>query len=169
MIIKTKNLIIKPNGTKNLETTHIYSSDLDTTKYMYYLPNHSLDETLNFLEEVEKEWQKEDIRVYEFAIFLNDKHIGAISLSLIDEEKGELGWIINKNYQHQGYGYEAALEMIELAKKINLKKVIAHCDTQNIPSYHLMEKLQMKRVKEQDRIYPDKRGQAKEYMYERIL
>lgn len=51
---------------------------------------------------------------------------------------------INPLYQLQGFAYEAATTLINWASEhYPLKKVIAHCDDRNIPSYKLMEKLGM--------------------------
>lgn len=106
---------------------------------------------------------------YEFAILYNDIHVGSISLNLFDNEKAEIGWILNKRYHHLGIATEAAFGIINYAKELNLKTLIAHCDTRNVPSYTLMEKIGMKRVGEGVRVYRDERGIAKEYLYELSL
>ena len=93
---KTSRLTLRPLSTSDLTTTHEYASDLDVTKYMYYLPNHTVAETLQFLQWCEDEWSKERPDDYEFAICLDGKHIGAVSLSRVDVEVYELGWILAK-------------------------------------------------------------------------
>ena len=163
--IKTNRLILRPLSTSDLLTTHIYAADLEVTKYMIFLPNHNVDETLDFLKWCEKEWGKEHPNDYEFAICFDGKHIGAISLSRVDELCYELGWIVDKEHQGRGFATEAAQELVRLAKSLGAKKVIAHCDTRNIASRRVMEKLGMKFVLEQDRQYLDERGMAREYEY----
>ena len=37
--IRTERLVLRPLGVKYLQTTHIYASDYENTKYMVNLPN----------------------------------------------------------------------------------------------------------------------------------
>ena len=166
---KTCRLTLRPLSTKDLATTHEYATDLDVTKYMIYLPNHSEEETLEFLQWCEAEWNKEQPNDYEFAICLNGKHIGAISLSHVDGTYYELGWVLHKHYQGTGYATEAARELVRFAKSLGAQKLIAHCDTRNVASRRVMEKLGMELVLEQDRQYLDERGMAREYEYAIVL
>ena len=163
--LNTSRLMLRPLSTNDLTTTHKYASDLNTTKYMYYLPNHNIGETLAFLHDAEMEWSKANPEFYEFAICLDGDHIGAVSLSHVEDDRYELGWIVDKHYQGHGYATEAARELVKLAKTLDAKQVIAHCDTRNIASRRVMEKIGMTFVLEQKRQYLDERGIAKEYMY----
>lgn len=148
MEIKTKRLILKPLGIQYLKTVFEYASDLETTKYMVWFPKKNLDETSDFLMGADKEWAKEKPEFYEFAVIFDGKHIGAVSIYLSqDMTKGEIGWIFNKKYWGQGFAEESAKALIDFAVDgLGLKKIIAHCDTENIGSYRLMEKLGMKRT-----------------------
>ena len=165
----TDRLTLRPLTTRDLLTAHKYATDLDVTKYMINLPNQNIVETLEFLLWCEDEWEKDIPTDYEFAICLNDNHIGAISLSQVDDFCYELGWILDKGYQGNGYATEAARELTRFAKSLGAKKLIAHCDTRNVASRRVMEKLGMKFVLEQDRQYSDERGKAREYEYAMTL
>lgn len=168
MIIQTKRLLLRPLKISDINTVHEYASDLENTKYMMFLPNTSLKETLNFLEGVEREWKKEDPSTFEFAIILDDIHIGAVSISLNkSNETGEIGWILNKKYWNCGYVTEAAKAVLDFAKnKLKLKKVIAQCDFRNTPSFKVMEKLGMKLIDENGiRSYLKRKETAKELTY----
>ncbi len=147
-LIKDK-ITLEPLGLKHLETVHEYASDLENTRYMVHLPNETIEETKAFLEQKEAEWQKEVPESYEFAVLLGeDVHIGAVCAYLNEERtEAEIGWIINKKYWKKGYAFEAAKLLLEFCKKeIGIYKFIAVCDTENIGSYRVMEKLGMKRV-----------------------
>ena len=169
LVLNTGRLTLRPLSTKDLATTHEYAADLDVTKYMIYLPNHSVQETLDFLQWCEAEWNKDQPDDYEFAICLNSKHIGAISLSQVEGTCYELGWVLQKPYHSNGYATEAAHELVRFAKSLGAQKLIAHCDTRNIASRRVMEKLGMELVLEQDRQYLDERGAAREYEYAMAL
>lgn len=146
--ISTERLVLKPLEKKYLRSTIQYAMDLENAKYMCRLPNETVEETEAFLADVEKEWKKEQPEFLEFAITYNDIHIGAVSV-YFENDKGELGWIINKNYWGNGFAYEAAKALIHYAKtEMKVSYFVAHCDTENISSYKLMEKLGMIRTGE---------------------
>lgn len=170
----TSNAIsIVPNGPKYLESTDAYARDKENTKYMMFLPNESKEETLSFLENAEKEWQKEKPMVYEYAILLGDVHIGAVSFDFLNEERTEveMGWIVNKRYWGHGYAFQAAKIMVDFCiGELGVKKFIAHCDTENVGSYRTMEKLGMKRISVSDgRKNRGSEELRQEYRYELII
>lgn len=54
-------------------------------------------------------------------------------------------------------------------RKIKGKKIIAHCDTENVPSYKTMEKIGMHRVSESgDRKNKYSDEERREYIYELV-
>ena len=148
MEIRTKRLLLSPLGPQYVNTAFAYSGDLENTKFMLDLPEESIEETAEFFKKAEGEWQKEFPEFYEFAILTEGTHIGAVCLYLNeDRTEGELGWILNKRYWGHGYTLEAAQALIDYAyQNLGIKKFIAYCDSENIPSYSLMEKLGMSRV-----------------------
>ena len=148
MEIRTNRLLLVPLGPQYLASTYCYSGNIENAKYMVYLPDSDISETESFLNRVHSEWRKPAPMVYEFAILLNKEHIGSVGVD-IDEDKveGELGWIIHKKHWGKGYAVEAAKEVIDfVVRERNIKKFIAHCDSENIGSYRVMEKLGMKLV-----------------------
>ena len=95
--LTTERLVLRPMSTGYLYSVHEYASDKDTCKYMVFLPNESLEETIEFIRDAEKEFSKDVPSYYEMAVFLGDVHIGAVSLYLNGTgTSGELGWIINR-------------------------------------------------------------------------
>ncbi|VEU82827.1 GNAT family N-acetyltransferase [Acholeplasma hippikon] len=144
MKLHTERLTLVPLGIKYLESTHEYSSDKDVTKYMFF-HNENIETTAAFLIGVDLAWNQFPITYYEFAILFENKHVGAISL-YIEDDRAEIGWILNKKYWNRGIISEAAFKMVEFAKSLGLKKLTANCDSENIASYKVMEKIGMKRV-----------------------
>ncbi len=145
--LKTKNLEIVPLTLDFLDTAYEYSSDRDL-RYMLFLPQDSIEETKTFLSESEAEWQKKNPKNYECAVLCNGVHIGGISLTLDEKnETAELGWCLGAKSRGNGYALEAAVAIVHWAKeKLSISKFIAHCDSENAPSWMTMEKLGMKRV-----------------------
>lgn len=145
--IHTKRLTLKPLGIQYLKTVHEYASDPENTKYMMFLPNETIEETIEFLQKADEEWNRSKPSFYEFAILYEDRQVGAVSISLEDDSSGELGWIINKKYWKLGIGHEAASALVDYAvREFHIKHFIAHCDAENMASYKIMEKLGMSRT-----------------------
>ncbi|MFL5811991.1 MAG: GNAT family N-acetyltransferase, partial [Bdellovibrionia bacterium] len=58
-----------------------------------------------------------------------------------------LGWAINPDFQKQGYATEAARALIAFGfEQLGLSVIYTTCDTRNVASYRVMEKVGMKRV-----------------------
>lgn len=145
--LRTTRLLLRPLCLQDINTTHLYASDIENTKYMLFLPNFSLEETKHFLAGVEMEWMKDAPSVYEFAIVYQQEHIGAISLEIINHDTAEIGWILRKDYWNRGYITEAAEALKQFAKQhLGLTTLIAHCDSQNIASQRVMNKIKMMRL-----------------------
>lgn len=169
MEIKTSRLCLSPLGMEYLASTHEYSSDREATKYMVYLPDDTIEETARFLKNVDAEWSKVKPEFYEFAILFHEKHIGAISLYLEENGTvGELGWVIHRNYWNQGIATEAAKALLTYSEDVlGVHHFIAHCDSENIASYTVMEKIGMVRVQcSEGRKNKSSEELRKEYMYE---
>ena len=140
--IVTERLTLVPHGPQFLETTNEYALDPENTKYMFYLPNQDSEETLAFLRSAEEEWAKDEPSSYEYAVLYEGRHIGAVSIYL-ENGAWEIGWILNKKYWGQGFGYEAAKALVDHFAGRGVRRFIAHCDTENAASRKIMEKLGM--------------------------
>lgn len=150
---------------RDAETVHEYASNAETTRFMFFLPNKRFEDTAAFLQSVRAEWRKEKPSFYEFAVELDGSQIGAVSVSL-DGDAAELGWILNRRYHNCGYATEAAIAVKDFAvHTLGQTQLRAHCDTRNVASARVMEKLGFVRVGEGPRQYPDERGEAREYTY----
>lgn len=143
MEIKTERLILRPLGTEYIASAHAYASDAENTKYMMFLPNEAISETIGFLSDCENEWKKAYPSYYEFAVILDGRHIGAVSIyPNTEKDEAELGWILDRRFHGHGYATEAARALIRFASGcLALRRFIAHCDTENLASQSVMKKL----------------------------
>lgn len=166
--MKTDRLTLRPLNIADLETVHAYAADEENTAYMLRLPNHTIEETAQFLRCVTSEWEKEYPDFYEFAVVLDGLQIGAISVYLDDTRQiGELGWILNKRYWRKGIISEAAFAMKEFAiNTLKVTKITAACDYRNAASYGVMMKLGLKPESDSGvRTYEKKNETVKELMF----
>ncbi len=167
--LKTDRLLIRSMTMKDVESTYRYQGDKELTKYMLFLPDESLETTREFIKGIEEEQMGDNPKRFEMVIFLGEEHIGGISIYLEEdngETVGEIGWIIRKEYQGQGYITEAAKAVIKFAfDNLPINKIIAHCDQRNIASKTVMEKLEMFLEESANRFYKKRNEVAKEYKY----
>lgn len=166
--INTKRLVLKPLGVEYLESVHEYASDPENTRFMLRLPNTTIEETRDFLQDAENEWKRGTPSFYKFAVIYEGRQIGAVSLYLEDGTSGELGWILNKKYWRRGIAYEAASALMDYAiRELGIRHFIAHCDAENTASYRIMEKLGMSRTSMQGgRRNKASDEESMEYQYE---
>lgn len=157
--LTTDRLLLRPLNLHDLEAVYEYSGDSGHIRYMMYLPDESIEQAREFLENAEAEWEKEAPQFYEFGIVLKEKLIGAVSLYLSEDGKeGELGWVLHRNYIKQGYATEAAAALKEFAVTgLKLGKLVAHCDKRNTASAQVMEKIGL--VLEQEGIREYRNGE----------
>ena len=143
MELKTQRLTLIPLDTTHFRDFHSYAADPDNTRMMLFMPMESEEDSMQYLAEREAQWHAEKQLIYEFAVMLDGVHIGCVSLDVLPEHCGELGWILRRQYWGNGYAPEAAGALIRLAAEIGIRRLIAHCDSENTASRHVMEKLGM--------------------------
>ena len=82
-----------------------------------------------------------------YAIDLKDsgKVIGNIYCGNRDFAAKEVGYIVNRRYQHKGYAVEALSAVIAQAFREGAHRVYAECDPRNVPSWRLLEKVGLRR------------------------
>ena len=149
MELRTSRLTLRPASRADLHTTFAYAGNTENTRFMMFLPYADLAETEEYLRACEEEWQKAEPDFYEFAICLDGIHIGGVTLYMLeDRREGELGWILHRDYWRHGYITEAALAVMDFARRIGIKRLIACCDSENTASYKTMVKLGMHLVKD---------------------
>ena len=73
------------------------------------------------------------------------KVIGNICCGNRDFAAREVGYIVNKHYQQQGYAAEALSAVIAQAFREGIHRVYAECDPRNVPSWKLLEKVGLRR------------------------
>lgn len=142
MHIVTERLVIREFESSDWQDVLQYTSDPVVMKYM---PEAVFTEELakQFLEQNKGEQAKN------YAVMLKTKQqvIGHIVFHpWFGEHTHEIGWIFNSSHQNKGYATEAARAMLQYGFEVlNMHRVIATCQPENIPSYRVMEKLGMRR------------------------
>lgn len=141
--IVTERLIIRPVAVSDTEEIHKYAGDKEIDM-MLFLPNDTVEQTVEFVRNSVREWERENPSIREYVIIYNDNIIGGIDLETLDESTFEIGWVVSKDYRNKGFVTEAGKALIGYAFDVLLaRKVIAHCDIRNSASEKVMKKLGM--------------------------
>lgn len=137
--IETERLILRPFREEDYDDLFEFLSQLEDNEFESY-PGITYE---NGKEHLNYRLASEEF----YAIELKDsgKVIGNIYCGNRDFEARELGYIVNKNYQRQGYAREALDGVIRFLFQSGIHRVYAECDPRNDCSWRLLEKAGLRR------------------------
>ncbi|MBQ6174360.1 MAG: GNAT family N-acetyltransferase [Clostridia bacterium] len=158
MELKTERLTLRPVMPGDEAGIHEYAGDRSITM-MYWLPNETFDETVDFVRQSAAEWQSADQTDFAFVILLDGRIIGGCDADLshsAGRSYATLGWIIHKAYRGRGFASEAARALLDFAfTHLRIGKVYAQCDILNPASFAVMKHIGMTCVSDTGtRTYP---------------
>ncbi len=136
--IKTERLLLRPLKTSDIDDVTEFMCNTENTYYarVGVQTRKSCEEYIEYSKDIP----------YIYAVVKDGSVIGTAELTICDDNQGELGWIIHKNYWNTGLCTEIGKILLELAfKDVKLRRVYAHCDTNNVGSWRVMEKIGMRR------------------------
>ena len=146
--IETERLILRKFKETDFADVHSYASCVENIIYMLWGPNTE-EETREFIRRCIESAEKNPIKIYPYAAELKSsgKMIGACECHIGDSGIcAELGWILHRDYWNKGYCTEMGTALMNFAfEELNVRRIIAYCDAENIGSYRVMEKLGMRR------------------------
>jgi Acetyltransferases, including N-acetylases of ribosomal proteins len=139
-MIKTSRLIIRRFTPEDWVDLHEYLSDPTVVFYEPY-DVFTKDESIK-----EAARRAENEAFWAVCLRNSDKLIGNIYLAEGDFFTWELGFVFNSAYQGCGYAFEAASALVEYAFSVcGAHRITAMCNPDNIKSWHLLERLGMRR------------------------
>jgi RimJ/RimL family protein N-acetyltransferase len=144
--LKTERLILRKYTEDDFEAVHSYGSCVENIIYMPFGPNTE-EQTREFISRSIKGAEENPIANYQYAVVLKEDGalIGGCGINISGDE-AEIGWLVHRNYWKQGYGTEMGRELLRFGfEEMNLHRIIARCDVDNIGSYRIMEKIGMRR------------------------
>lgn len=169
---ETERLLLRPYEISDFDAVHQYSSDPENLTYMMWGPN-TPEETREFIEDAIAAANSARPEEYLFAAVEKKSGRllggGLISVSgkvspVFDEAEsvpfapvadkavfegsgsGELGWIIRRDRQKEGFGTELGGFLLWFGfAALRLHRITAHCDAENYGSRRVMENIGMRR------------------------
>jgi RimJ/RimL family protein N-acetyltransferase len=148
-LIETERLFLRDLVASDWHAVHEYASDPEVVRFMEWGPNRE-DETIGFVERSISAQREKPRRNFDLAIVLKDtgKLIVACGIHVSNPEsrEGWLGYCLNPNFWGKGYATETALGLVNYGfEELNLHRLFATCNTENLASAHVLEKSGMKK------------------------
>ncbi|MCI8388404.1 MAG: GNAT family N-acetyltransferase [Clostridiales bacterium] len=135
---KTERLLLRPFRSDDVNAAYDYIGNHENTKYTRagMQTKEQCAEFINSISEDE----------YIFAVEYDGKLIGTAELAICEDNQATLGWIIHRDYWGHGFCTEIGKQLLSIAfDELKLRRVMAFCDTENIGSWRVMEKIGMRR------------------------
>lgn len=144
--IKTGRLLLRKFKTSDAEEIFAtWTSDERVAKYTSWYAHETSEDTKAYVEYMVS---KNELSDYNWVIELDHKIIESIGVCYSDDylEIAGIAYALGYEYWGKGYITEAANAVIRfLFHDVNYRKVIAGCDSENVGSSKVMEKVGMKR------------------------
>lgn len=122
-----------------------YAQDEDVTRYLIWPPHKSIEDTKDFLKRCQTSWSSDSD--FPWAIIRKEDNIlvGMVGIR-INEHGVNLGYLLGKQFWHQGYMIETLKPIIDWAfSQDEIYRVWAFCDVENTSSASLLEKAGLQR------------------------
>lgn len=144
--LETKQLLLRPFTEDDFAAAHSYASCAENTIYMEWGPN-SGEETRAFIRTAIEDAKQMPCINYQYAVVQKDSNalLGACNLA-VSSDAAEIGWILHRDAWGQGYATEMGGALLQFGfDALQLHRIHAHCDAENVASFKVMEKLGMRR------------------------
>ncbi len=140
IILETNRILIRKFKKSDWHDLYEYLSDPEVVRYEPY--------DIFTQDGAKKEASKRSASDSFYAVVLksNSKMIGNLYFNKQDFDTFELGFVFNRTYQGNGYATESAQALMDHAfEHWYARRIIAMCNPENTNSWHLLERLHMRR------------------------
>jgi len=135
-ILNTERLILRSLRDDDAAAMHIAMSDVDLMQYWSSAPHSKVEQTQAYVKINANEDQYKTWAITKD----NDEALGWVVLVDRRENVKEIGYILRRSHWGYGYASEAVKTVIEYGfDHLNLRKIIADTDPDNIASNRLLE------------------------------
>ena len=149
MALETERLLLRPFVEDDWRAVHEYAADPEVCRYMAWGPNTE-ESTKEFIKSAIANQDERPRISFPFAVVLKatGELVGGckIHISSRGDRESWIGYCLNRGYWGEGYGTEAAGALLEFGfGKLDLHRIFATCDPENVASARVLEKIGMTR------------------------
>ncbi|MEK3951941.1 GNAT family N-acetyltransferase [Psychrobacillus sp. FSL K6-1464] len=145
-ILETERLILRKVTEEDIEDMYLYGSDEEVSKYVTWNTHETIADTKGFVEFVLNKYENKQVSPWGIEYKENGKFIGTIDFVWWqpNHKIAEIGYVISRDYWGKGLTTEVAKELVKFGfEEMDLVRVQARCDVENIASARVMEKAGM--------------------------
>lgn len=117
-----------------------YASDPEATKYMAWPRHRSVQDTRLFLAFSASEWERSPAGPYVIRLKEGGQLIGSTGFHFTSADEAETGYILAREAWGRGYATEALLAMVEAARALGVRRLVAPFHPDNHASRRVLEK-----------------------------
>jgi RimJ/RimL family protein N-acetyltransferase len=122
-----------------------YAQDPEVTRYLIWRPHREINETTDFLAGCLARWKSGEELAWGITTLDKDRVIGMVACR-IRGHAAQIGYVLARQYWSRGYMTEAVRAVVEWVTSLeSVFRVWAVCDTANVASARVLEKVGMSR------------------------
>ena len=143
--LETERLVLRQFRESDLEAFLAYRNDPEVAKYQGWSIPYSKEKGIEFVQKMsvavaeQSKWLQIAVELKSTRAMIGDV---AFFIKRGDERQAMIGYSLSQPYWGNGYAYEAVSCLLAyLFDELDLHRVIAECDEENVASWKLLEKL----------------------------
>jgi RimJ/RimL family protein N-acetyltransferase len=148
--LETNRMILRPLEDRDAAPFSAYRSDPEIARYQGWGAPYSLEQAEEFIEQQKMvtpgeigEWLQLGMELKTDGALIGDVAFQVIKDS---HHQAEIGMTLSQPFQGKGYGTEAVRELVRyLFDDLNVHRIIANCDPENISAHRLLERVGFRR------------------------
>jgi len=166
----TDRLLLRHFHESDLDAFHAYRNDPEVFKYQGWSVPYLRETAAEFIAEMKDAVPGERGRWFQTAIQRKSDHILLGDMAFCpmrtDPRQAYFGFTLARPYWRHGYAGEAARAVLDyLFDELEIHRVVAECDAENINSFRLLERLGFRREAHHVENYWTESGWRDEYVY----
>jgi len=144
--LETERLILRKMRRSDARDLFAYASNAEVTRYTMWNTHRTLRDSEHFLDAIEQRYREGQVTNWGIEYKPNDKFIGTCGFVYWapEHQRAEIGYALSAEYWNQGIMSEAARAVLQFGfQKMDLNRLEARCNLENIGSERVMQKLGM--------------------------
>lgn len=139
--IETERLrLCRPRSSDAVEIFSRYASNPEAAKYVGFPVHRSLDDTYSFISSSDSAWREWPAGPYLVRSRTDGTLLGSTGLHFETFHRAMTGYIFAEDAWGKGYATEALQAMVNLAARVEIRRLYAICHTAHDASWKVLEK-----------------------------
>jgi ribosomal-protein-alanine N-acetyltransferase len=138
---KLERIRLRRPALSDAEAIFEYGSDPEVARYADWPARTNVDQVVQSLSGRAAQWESGEEFSWVITLREDDRAIGGVTCH-VQPDSAEIGFLLNRRYWGQGLATEAARAVMEWLLSIpSIHEIWATCDTENLASRRVLEKL----------------------------